>query len=90
MEELRYLARARCTHELFGISTTLYEFQFVHYSRKSELDGEKDFFICSESFPCYHKENQYTYTDIDLKLIVASIRNLGKLALSRSKADKGF
>jgi hypothetical protein len=85
MEELRYLARVRCANELFGISTTLFEFQLVHYSRKAEVDGERDFFSCSDPYPCYHKGTMYTYTDIDLKLIVSLIRNLGRLALNRSK-----
>lgn len=83
MEELRYLARAKCADELFGISTTLYEWQFVHYSRKGEIAGEKDFFTASEPYPCYYKNLQYTYTDLDIKLIVALIRNMAKLAISR-------
>ena len=57
MEEMRFLARARNCDELFGISTTLYEWQFLHYSRKGELAEEKDFYTMSSSYPLYYKSN---------------------------------
>ena len=55
MEEMRFLARARNCEEIFGIATTLYEWQFLHYSRKGELEKTKDFYSISHPYPLYYK-----------------------------------
>lgn len=44
MEEMRFLTRARNADDMFAIATNLYEWQFIYYSRRDELAGEKSFF----------------------------------------------
>ena len=57
MEEMRFLARARNLDEVWGVSTTLYDWQFIHYSKKAELAGDKDFYTLSGIYPCYKKDD---------------------------------
>ena len=57
MEEMRFLARSRNIDEIWGVSTDLYSWHFVHYSKKDELSGQKDFYTMTEAYPCYVKNN---------------------------------
>ena len=74
MEEARFLARARNISDVWGVATNLYEWKFVHYSKQDELNGQKDFYTVSQSYPCYVNNNRYTYKDMDMKLIVSLLR----------------
>ena len=76
MEEMRFLARARNLDEIWGVATSLYDWQFVHYSRLEELTGGKDFYTVSQTYPCYVKDNQYTYSDMDMKMIIAILKSI--------------
>ena len=85
MEEMRFLARARNIDEIWGIANDLYSWQFIHYSRQDELMGKKDFYTMSAVFPCYVKDNQYTYADKDMKLVIAMLRAVLKSCLKQQK-----
>ena len=74
MEDLRFYARARNVDEVWGVATSLYEWQIVWYSKHKEINQHPEFFMMSKVYKLYYKEKQYTYTDIDLKFLIATLR----------------
>ena len=74
MEEMRFLARARNLVEIWGIATTLYDWQIVHYSKRDEIAEKKDFYTVSQIYPCYIKDGSYSYADMDMKMVISLIR----------------
>ena len=57
MEEMRFLSRARNIDDMWGVSTNLYDWQFLHYCKASELAGQKDFYTLSNIYPCWMKKS---------------------------------
>lgn len=86
MEEMRLLARARNIDEIWGVATTLYEWQFIHYSKTDELAGRNDFYTFSTIFPCWLKNStQYTFSDADMKHILSILTSILNLALRQQR-----
>jgi len=57
MEEMRFCARSRNIDDIWGVATDLYSWYFIHYSKKDELEGKKDFYTMTDVYPCYVKNN---------------------------------
>lgn len=72
---------------MYGISTNIYEWQFIYYDRLRELQSKdhNDFFQLSPIYTLYHREKNYTYGDNELKAIIAVIRALALHILEESK-----
>lgn len=74
MEDLRFFARARPDVDfVWGIATSLYEWQLVRYSKKLEIQ-QQECFEMSKVYRLYWKEKQYTYADLDMKYLIAVVR----------------
>ena len=76
MEDLRFFSRARQVNIVWGIATNLYEWQIVWYSRDREINRQSEFFMMSKVYRLYWKEKQYTYTDLDMKNLIATVEAL--------------
>lgn len=76
MEDLRFFTRARPDVDVvWGIATSLYEWQLVRYSKQLEV-RQQECFEMSKVYRLYWKEKQYTYADLDMKYLIAVVREL--------------
>eukprot|EP00347_Sterkiella_histriomuscorum_P010159 403377377 len=76
MEDLRFICRARNIDHLYAFATNMYEWQIIYYNRQKELKDEKDFFQISDIFKLYVKQNNYSYGDNEMKMLIALVRSL--------------
>lgn len=82
MHEMRFFCQSTGALEIYGMSTTLLEFQIVHYSVGDEQKTGNGFSM-SEAMRAWYKEMQYSYCDLDLKKVVAIVRNVGREAVKK-------
>ena len=67
MPLMRHFCQAKNLDHIYGIATNLYAWQYVFYSRKLEMLGDRDFYQMSHGYTLYNRDRNYTYSDIDMK-----------------------